>query len=354
MVVALPACHLIERTFPDAERRLLTSFPPNAKAPPASAILESTGLVSGYFRYTYGTRNVLELARLWWELLRWRPDILVYFSGTSDTAAAVRNQTFFRLCGIRRFVGVPLTRDMQDCRIISEVPPTVRGEGTMHEHESERLVRNLAQIGQIQLDDAASWDLRLTPAEEARAKEVLAPVGSAPFLAVSLGTKNQSNHWGLENWSALLERVAALQPRRALVLFGAAVEKGECEELAARWRSHGVSEALNLCGELSPRESAAALAHGKLYLGHDSGPAHLASAVQLPSVLVYGSRNPAGIWFPYGQANRVLYHHVDCEGCLLQTCVAQGKKCILSITVDEVFEQVKLALAPSGQTMVPV
>ena len=48
-VVALPALHLVARTFPNAERRMLTSFPPNAKAPASSAILTGTNLVDGYF-----------------------------------------------------------------------------------------------------------------------------------------------------------------------------------------------------------------------------------------------------------------------------------------------------------------
>lgn len=353
MVVSLPAFHLIERAFPDAERRLLTSFPPNAKAPPASAILENTGFVQGYFRYTYATRNLGELLRLWWQLIRWRPDVLVYFSGTSGTAAAVRNQTFFRLCGIRRFVGVPLTKDMQECRTLPEAPPTVRGNGPMFEHESERLVRNLVQIGTADLDSPASWDMRLTLAERARGGEALAPIAPYPFLAVSLGTKNQSNHWGVENWSALLERVAAIAPQFALVLLGAAVEKQECEGLAAMWRRQGAGPALNLCGELKPRESAAALQKATLYLGHDSGPAHLAAAVQVPCIAVFGARNPAGIWFPYGKEHRVLYHHVHCEGCLLQTCIAEGKKCILSISVEEVLEQVRLALAQKEHRPAP-
>src|SRR5882757_2146589 len=67
-LVALPAFHLIARAFPDAERRLLTNFPVNAKAPPAAAILENTNLIHGYFRYAAGTRSPRELLTLWWQL----------------------------------------------------------------------------------------------------------------------------------------------------------------------------------------------------------------------------------------------------------------------------------------------
>ena len=64
-VVALPALHLVARTFPNARRLMLTNFPVHAKAPAASAIIGESGLVHGYISYPVGTRNVLELTRLW-------------------------------------------------------------------------------------------------------------------------------------------------------------------------------------------------------------------------------------------------------------------------------------------------
>lgn len=73
-VVALPCYHLLARTFPQAERVLLTNFPVNAKAPASAAVLGESGLVKGYMRYTVGTRKVGELLRLMWEIRRFRPD----------------------------------------------------------------------------------------------------------------------------------------------------------------------------------------------------------------------------------------------------------------------------------------
>ena len=347
-VVALPAFHLVERAFPTAERRLLTSFPPNAKAPPSSAILEGTGLIHGYFRYNYGTRNVLELLNLWWQLLLWRPDILVYMSGRSSLPATRRNALFLKLCGVPRMVGVPDTEAMQHCRLepdLTEVTQYQRGR--TYEHESARLTRNLAQLGDPRLDDPASWDLRLTPAERTRAAEALAPLSDAPFFAVSFGTKNQSNDWEPHNWHAFLARLATLYPTHGLALCGAPIETDLSEAAANVWRQHSLQPTLNLCGALSPRESAAVFSRADVFLGHDSGPMHLAAAVQTPCVGLYGARNFAGIWFPYGHKHRVLFHHVDCEGCRLQTCIVEQKKCILSITVDQALAAVASILPPA-------
>src|SRR5580658_5652739 len=96
-VVALPALHLVARAFPNAERRMLTNFPVNVKAPPAAAILENTGLVHGYVRYAVGTRSPRELLALWWQLVRWRPQVVVYLGSARGVASAKRDAVFFRL-----------------------------------------------------------------------------------------------------------------------------------------------------------------------------------------------------------------------------------------------------------------
>src|ERR1700716_3461489 len=95
-LVAMPAFHLIARAFPDAERRLLTNFPVNVKAPPAAAILDNTNLIHRYFRYSAGTRNPRELFRLWWQLLRWRAQVLIYMGPARGVEAAHRDARFFR------------------------------------------------------------------------------------------------------------------------------------------------------------------------------------------------------------------------------------------------------------------
>ena len=341
-LIALPALHLIAHTYPGAERRLLTSFPPSAKAPASSAILEHTGLVHGYFRYNHGTRSPRELLTLWWQLLTWRPDVLVYLSGARGVSAAKRDAAFFRACGISHQVGVPVSAAMQQ-----NLPTPERGPG-MVESEAARLVRNIRPLGDAHLDDPASWSLLLTNAERSRATDLLAPLDYRPFLAVSVGTKMQSKDWGRENWRTLLAATATRFPHLALVLCGAR-EEAEASDFAAEgWRTHTRTPILNLCGKVTPRESAAAIERAVLFVGHDSGPMHLAASVQTPSVTIFASLRPPGMWFPHGNRNRVLYRNVDCAGCGLETCLVQRKKCILSITVDDVLAEIIPML---GQTV---
>lgn len=341
-LIALPALHLVARSFPEAERRLLTNFPVNVKAPPAAAILENTGLVHGFFRYAVGTRSPRELLTLWWQLVRWRPEVLVYLGAPRGVESARRDAAFFRLCGISRQIGVPLTEDMQHNRW--------RGDDLQLEPEGARLARNIAELGDAHLDDPASWDLHLTEAEVARAREALAPAGDLPLIAVSVGTKVQAKDWGRDNWRALLREVAALYPGHALALSGAPEESEGSESAAEGWRealaSHtdGPAPVINLCGELTPRESAAAFARARIFIGHDSGPMHLAAAVQTPCVAIFAARNRPRAWFPYGRQHRVIYHQVSCWGCELETCIVEKKRCLTSITVAEVVGEVQSVL----------
>jgi heptosyltransferase-3 len=347
-LIALPAFHLVARAFPNAERRLLTNFPVTSKAPLAAAILEHTGLIDGFFRYTAGIRSPIAVLSLGWSLARWRPQVLVYLGTTRGVKATKRDELFFRACGIQTIVGLADTEDKQRPRagIAPENP-------LLFEPEASRLVRNLAELGEVDLDDPSNWDLHLTQQEKERAAQALEPLGSSPFIVISLGTKMPANDWGEENWHALLNRIAMLYPSYALVLSGAKEDSAQSLQVAEGWTPVSSAPVLNLCGVLSPRESGAVFANAAVFIGHDSGPGHLASAVQTPCITISSARNQPGIWFPYGKRNRVLYHAVECRGCRLETCIVEKKKCIASITVDEVLVEVT-AILPTASTHVEV
>ena len=331
-VVALPALHLVAQAFPGAERRMLTNVPVHTKAPAAASVLDGTGLVDGYFKYTVGARGLWELVPLWWRLLRWRPQVLIYLAAFRGAETAKRDSRFFRMCGISQQIGVPLAAAMQQ-----NLP--MPGDGSL-EPEAARLVRNLSELGNGRLDDPASWNLRLNQAEVKKARELLTAASGMPLLAVSVGTKVQAKDWGAENWRDLLSELARGFAGHAVALCGAGEEFAASEAAGQGWIGAGGGVMLNLCGKLTPRETACVFAEARIFIGHDSGPMHLAAAVQTPCVAIFSARNKPRIWFPHGKQHRVVYHQVDCWGCGLETCVVERKKCIASITVGEVMAEV--------------
>ena len=324
-VVALPSYHLIARAFPAAERRLLTNIPVHAKAPAAAAILGNSGLVHEYMNYPVGMRNLGQIARLIAQVRVFRPQVLVYLADLRGSRAIRRDALFFRLCGVRKIIGLPACRDDFDRRRLPD--------SNDFEWESARLAHSIEALGTVDLDDSANWNMLLTEAEHKKADAALAEFNGAPLLAVSVGTKVQSKDWGDANWTALLTRLADACKDHRIVLIGSPEEAEVSSRAAAAWGDR----ALNLCGRMDPRESAALLMRAELFLGHDSGPMHLAAAVGVPCVAIFAARNIPRVWFPYGHGHEVLYHQTDCAGCELEICIEEKKKCILSITVDEVM-----------------
>jgi ADP-heptose:LPS heptosyltransferase len=87
------------------------------------------------------------------------------------------------------------------------------------------------------------------------------------------------------------------------------------------------------------------MAGAKVFVGHDSGPMHLAAASGTPCVAIFAARNPPGQWFPLGEGHEVLYRRVECMGCGLEDCIVEKKRCIKSISVKEAAEAVLRQLA---------
>jgi len=276
--------------------------------------------------YPVGLRNWAGLQRLSATIRAWNPDILVYLAEARGLFGSFRDACFFLACGVKTIVGLPWRRDQRLHRWIVQ--------GGFYEHEAARLARCLRQLGDARLDDCKSWDLRLSQDERTRAQEILSKCpGKDNFIACCVGTKVDVNDWGIANWQALLGRLRK-DSSAGLVLVGASEEAALSTAAALEWRG----PAINLCGVTTPRETAAVLERAQLFIGHDSGPMHLAAAVGTRCVAVFSARHRPRIWFPYGDNHRVIYHHVPCEGCGLERCVRFKKICIRSVDSNEVYE----------------
>lgn len=319
-IVALPCFHRIAQATPQAERIVLTNFPVSSKAAPLEGILGGSGLISRTIDYPVGERTVGGLWALIKRLRALQADTLIYLTPQRGLLAAWRDVVFFRLCGFKLIIGAPLSADLQNSRLSGKTPIDV-------EPECERLARCLASLGSIDLQDRALWDLRFTESERAAAKQMLEPLGGVPYVAINLGGKDPSKDWGLDNWLALLSQLRGVLQGYGLLVVGAPEDSARAPQLQSTWGGPFV----DACGKLTPRQSAAAMSGAKLFIGHDSGPMHLAAAVGVPCIGLFGANGMPGKWRPYGASHRIIYR-------------AQGMH---AIRVDEVMEQARDVLSRS-------
>lgn len=329
-IMVLPCFHLVKNLYPEADIILLTNKPIVSKAAPLEAVLGKSGFFfNEIINYPIGTRNPFLLLSILWKIRSLRIDTIINLSAARSKKSAIRDKVYFRLGGITKFYGFP--KSDSDFNVVID-PDT--GE---YEWEAIRLRRRMENLGEINLFNDLFWDLKLTKEELATADSLLIDINEhSKILTVCAGTKMQSKDWGIDNWCQLLEQLGQKLPDWTLLMIGAEDEYELGKQCLEAWKGKGK----NLCGLSSPRVSAAILKKSRLFVGHDSGPMHLAACVGTPLVAVFASINRPRQWFPRGSNNTIVYHPTDCMGCKLTRCIEEKKKCILSITVKEVEAEV--------------
>ena len=339
-VVALPCFHLIARRFPGARRLVLTNSPRRNVSLAVKALLDGSGLVDDYLEIDYDDQSVALGLQTIGVIRDWKPDLIIHMAEPRRLGTYLKERAFFQLCGARQIIGMARQGSASDWIWLPE--------RQQFEHECERLARSITELGDARLSDLESWSLRLSDRDREVARDAR---GAMPerFVVCAAGTAMDTKDWGAENWTILLRDLGSRMHGWGLAMVGSPKESERAEIVRSAWPGASV----NLCGRLSPRESAAAISMASLYLGHDTGPMHLAAASGVPCVAIFSARERPGIWFPYGQGHLVVYHSTPCSPCHLDRCVQFDKECIRSISVREVATAVtdtlkELHLSRSG------
>jgi heptosyltransferase-2 len=117
------------------------------------------------------------------------------------------------------------------------------------------------------------------------------------------------------------------------LLFGSAGERALCQQVATDLQTAGV-DVRNLAGETSLREFIELAAACRLFLTNDSGAMHVASALGVPTVAVFGATDDTTTG-PTGPLARVIRAHAECSPCLLRDCPIDHR-CMTGMTSDSV------------------
>lgn len=104
---------------------------------------------------------------------------------------------------------------------------------------------------------------------------------------------------------------------------------------------------LQLAGRTSVRELMAVIKRCRLFVTNDTGPMHIAAALGVPVVAVFGPTDP-GMTSPLGDHTTVR-HAVDCAPCLLRECPIDHR-CMTRVTVEEVYEAARCQLRANKPT----
>lgn len=166
---------------------------------------------------------------------------------------------------------------------------------------------------------------------------VLSHIGADPRPIVVLhpGRQNTNKAWVFDRFSELGRELISRYGVR-LAFIGAASEKAQTEEIIS-----GIGgPCLSLAGELNLKEVGALIEVSRLFIGVDSCPLHIASAVGTPTVCLFGPSEPR-IWNPPGEKHVVIRKQIGPEPCGEPHCGPSQSKCLAGITAADVLSAVE-------------
>ncbi len=175
--------------------------------------------------------------------------------------------------------------------------------------------------------------LTLSSAGIQRAREILEEQGIEPsdrLVGLNPGAAfGPAKRWPAERWAQLADRLISESGVKVLI-FGSAAEIPLAEQIQARMKERAVS----LAGRTDLQSLAAAIAAVDLFITNDSGPMHLAAALDVPQIALFGSTDEVATG-PFSRRALVIHKHVECSPCLRRTCPID-LRCFTRISPDEV------------------
>jgi heptosyltransferase-2 len=155
--------------------------------------------------------------------------------------------------------------------------------------------------------------------------------GRGPLIAIApAAAYGPAKEWPADRYAALIDRLGAVGGAEC-VLVGTAAERARCAAIAAASRAG----ALVAAGETDVGDLVALLSLCGAFAGNDSGAMHVAGALGIPTVGIFGSTRPQRTG-PLGPRTRVLYEKVACSPCLERTCRFGHTDCLRRIEVANV------------------
>jgi heptosyltransferase-2 len=145
-------------------------------------------------------------------------------------------------------------------------------------------------------------------------------------------------------------RAVALASGATVLVFGSAAERDLCEAVAAGVRAGGV-DARNLAGGTTLGEFIELAAACRMYLTNDSGAMHVASALGVPTVAIFGATDDVTTG-PTGPPARVVREHAECSPCLLRNCPIDHR-CMTRVTPERVTAVSLELLGTTAETWIP-
>ncbi len=328
-VLATPSLHALRRFLPDARIDVLLE---DWVAPLLEGFEDVDNVV------TVERKSASARARIARTLRAARYDVAYNLHG-GTTATFLTRAT-----GARHRVGFAAYRYSRLYNHAAPSPIVLWGRDKIHSVEQQ-----LSLIGWtgVPVSDLPSTSLAVTPQASASINERLRAAcldEARPLALLHPAAAFETKQWATENYARLAEHLDA----RGLSLVAVAAPREAVVTDALKQNS---AAAITSFADLSLPEVTALAARARVFVGNDSGIAHIAAAVGCPSVVIFGSSNVTH-WRPWTSAPAaVVREELPCQPCPGYTCSEfDAPECIRRVSVERVIAAVEQILMESSRS----
>jgi heptosyltransferase-2 len=178
-----------------------------------------------------------------------------------------------------------------------------------------------------------SIEIKATPQERTDARALLRAEGipdGAPFLVLNPGAAyGSAKRWHSDRFARVAQTLSR-ELHLNIALIGSEAERSISEQV----RDQMARRAAVLNGKTSLETLVGVLSESSLMITNDSGPMHIAAALGIPTVAVFGSTDER-VTGPYGPRTRIVKQAVECSPCLLRDCPIDHR-CMNNVSVEDV------------------
>lgn len=198
-------------------------------------------------------------------------------------------------------------------------------------HEVQRVLALTTFLGASPQGEETEFPLW---AEDIAAAQALLASVQPPLIGLHPAAREATKRWASERF-AIAGTVLQQQYGGTVVILGGLEELPLTESIAQKiGRS-----CLNLAGKTSLAVLGGVISRLSVLVTNDSGPAHIAYALGIPTVTLFGGTDPT-VWGPRtNNRHQVLVHNVPCRPCDYGVCPV-GYTCLENLTVEQVVEAV--------------
>ncbi|MCK4590992.1 MAG: glycosyltransferase family 9 protein [Candidatus Latescibacteria bacterium] len=242
--------------------------------------------------------------------------------------------------GRRRFLLAP-------CRPVAEL----LCQKTRTHHTVELFLKPLRRLGVettmrpprlfIQPEAAAEVEGFLSQ-NDVSAEQVL--IGIAP------GARWSAKRWTTSGFAQVCDQLLK-DPNIRLIFLGNQADLDFTQQILTRMGG----KPLVATGQFGLKGLVAAIGRCSLLLTNDSGPMHIATALEIPVVAIFGPTHPKLGFSPLGPRDVLLHADLRCSPCSLhgeKRCILKHRQCMEQITPETVFEAIRRVLEDNRQSSV--